>query len=297
LERTVWVFISKSGSTIETLVAADLIFQKCKAEGVLARCAIVSEKKANPLTDWAAMNQIPALEIPLDVGGRYSVLTGVGMLPMAFLGFSPQEFKKGAEQVFNDQKIISQFVAQTVQSFERGEWISFFWFYSSMYNNFGRWLQQLWAESLGKAKDRKGKPAARASTPVSAIGSSDQHSVLQQVMEGAKDKFVVFTRIASLEKAGDRIQQSAYPFQKFFNGHTMGELIAAQAEGTKNALNHQSVSTITLLVQDLSPRSLGYQMMFWQLVVASLGEMLDIDAFNQPGVELGKRLAREILTK
>jgi glucose-6-phosphate isomerase len=297
LDRTVWVFVSKSGSTIETLVAADLIFQKCKAESKLARCVVVSEKKGNPLTDWAAKNQIPALEIPVDVGGRFSVLTAVGMLPMAFIGLSLGEFKNGAEKAIKAKELVAEFMTQIIQSYRREEWISFFWFYSSMYQSFGRWIQQLWAESLGKAVDRKGKVAPRASTPVSAIGSTDQHSVLQQVMEGAKDKFVIFTRFSNLEKSGDKIEVTAFPHQKFFLGFNMGQLIAAQAEGTKNALNHQGVSTLTLSVQDLSPSSLGYQLMFWQLVVAGIGELLDIDAFNQPGVELGKRLAKEILVK
>jgi glucose-6-phosphate isomerase len=294
-ERTTWVFISKSGSTIETLVAADMILQRYEKQKWNFQATVVSEMKSNPLTDWAKENKVPCLEIPLDVGGRFSVLTAVGMLPMAFLGVSTSEFREGAHEAVQNLKLQSELMAHFYQSFQRNEWITFFWFYTSSYENFGRWVQQLWAESLGKAQDRKGQKAPRASTPMYGIGSSDQHSVLQQLMEGAKDKLIVFYRFANIEKAGEAIALSHFPSQSFFNGHKMGQLIAAQAQGTQQALNEQNVSTMCIQVDDMNAKSVGFQMMSWQLVVAGLGELMDINAFDQPGVELGKRLAKTIL--
>ncbi|PIS10427.1 MAG: glucose-6-phosphate isomerase [Bdellovibrio sp. CG10_big_fil_rev_8_21_14_0_10_47_8] len=295
LKKTIWVLISKSGSTIETLVSADFIHQIYQQKNQQASMVVVSETKSSPMMDWAKQQSVPTLEIPVDVGGRFSVFTAVGMLPMAFLGFPPEKFRQGALWARGQKSLISELSAHFLTSFDRGEWISFFWYYSSLFQNFGRWQQQLWAESLAKTLDREGKAAARVSTPMWAIGSSDQHSLLQQVMDGAKDKFVVFARFGEIESQSQKLLKTQFPFQDFFVGHSMGELISAQAQGTCKALIEQKVSTLTLHVQDLSPECLGAQMMLWQLVVATVGESLDINAFDQPGVELGKRLARAIL--
>lgn len=293
--RTTWAFVSKSGSTIETLVAADLIQQHYLKSKATFNAIVISEKRSNVLTDWAQQRSIECLEIPMDVGGRFSVLTAVGMYPMAFLGLSLPEFQEGAKQALKNESLVADLMAQTYQSFQRSEWITFFWFYNSCYVSFGRWLQQLWAESLAKTEDRQGKPASRVSTPMWGIGSSDQHSLLQQLMDGAKDKLIVFTRFSEIEDNGEIVQDSHFRGQEFFNGHNMGQLIAAQSQGTRQALNEHQKSTLTLQVKDLSPRSLGFQMMLWQLVVAGLGERLNINAFDQPGVELGKKLTKQIL--
>ena len=293
--RTAWVFVSKSGSTIETLVTADFVYNRYATKNLKPISLIISEKKNNPLEQWGKKLGLVHLEIPEDVGGRYSVLTAVGMLPMAFLGFSVEEFRKGAAGTLKQKDLIAEMSAQVLQSFERQEWISFFWFYGSRYQNFGRWLQQLWAESLAKTESRAKLPAKRVSTPMWAIGSSDQHSLLQQVMDGAKDKFVIFQRIKSIENSGEKLTSTQFPGQEFFIGHSMGQLLKAQAQGTCQALNEQKISTLTLELENADPQCLGAQLMFWQLVVSSIAEVLDINAFDQPGVELGKRLAKVIL--
>lgn len=297
LDQVCWLIISKSGSTIETLTATDFVRQRYAKRGIsfYDKVVVVSEKKSNPLTDWAMKNSIPQLEIPIDVGGRFSVLTPVGMLPAAFLGVDVDEFRRGAAWALQQKELIAEVMAQTISSYQRGEWISFFWFYSSGLKNFGGWLQQLWAESLGKKVNRKAMPAPKASTPFSAVGACDQHSVLQQVMEGQKDKFVVFTRVQSLADSSEVLEQSDFLIQKIMLGKKMGKLLDIEAESTQKALMQQAVSTFSLQIQDQSPATLGALFMFWQLVVAGLGEYLDINAFDQPGVELGKRLTKESL--
>lgn len=299
LKSTGWVFISKSGSTIETLVAAEFINQEYQNQSLNLKehAAIVSEMKSNPLTDWAKSHSLPQLEIPVDVGGRFSVLTPVGLFPAAFLGISNREMLSGAAIALQSKNEIAEVMAQALQSFKRDEWISFFWFYSSQLKSFGGWLGQLWAESLAKRIDREGKPAARVSTPISAVGAIDQHSLLQQVMEGAKDKFVIFVRITKAERGEDPLKTAMFPHQKFFEGKKMGQLLGAEAEATESALSQEGISTMCLSLSDLSPESVGFLFMFWQLVVAGLGESLNINAFDQPGVELGKRLAKEILQR
>ncbi|KYG67314.1 glucose-6-phosphate isomerase [Bdellovibrio bacteriovorus] len=299
LKKVGWVFISKSGTTIESLCALEFVEQMYKQEqlNLGAQSVVISEPKDNTLTAWAKRHHTPTCEIPLDVGGRFSVLSPVGMMPAAFLGLDLEKIRLGARKAMNDTSLVTQTMAQVAQSYERGEWISLLWFYNSRLKNFGGWFQQLWAESLGKAQSRSGGTAARASTPMYAIGASDQHSILQQVMEGHKDKFVMFFRVEESEGGAQRLHTSQFKETKDLEGRTMGELLKAEALATQEALTANGVSTMTFKTKVLDEQTLGYLFMFWELVVAGMGEYMQIDAFDQPGVELGKRLAKEKLKK
>jgi len=297
LKKVAWVFISKSGSTLETLAALDFIHQHYQKKGLpfWLNTFYITELRKNPLYDLALQHQRPVLEIPINVGGRFSVLTPVGMLPAAFMGLNIEDFRVGAEAALHMREKVLSVSAHTLQSFERQEWITFFWHYSSLMKNFGAWIQQLWAESLAKDKDRSNKKANRVSTPMSAIGACDQHSLLQQVMEGAKDKFIVFVRVGSAESSTELLKETAFSQQGYLLNKGLGQILAAEAEATALALTQADISNIVLHVPDLSERTVGFLFMFWELVVGTLGESLNINAFDQPGVELGKRLAKQIL--
>ena len=249
---------------------------------------------------WARKEGVPSLEIPKDVGGRFSVLTPVGILPAAFYGLDVSALREGAAWALNQDDLIAQLTAQSLLSFKRDEWVTLFWAYADGLRDFGLWTQQLWAESLGKAKNRKGGEAPRASTPIPAIGSSDQHSILQQVMEGARDKFLWFLRVEASEtnstEGGVTLERNLFDCQALMNGKTMGDLFGAMASATQSALEKQGVQSLTLTTQELNERSIGALFMILELVIGALGEALDINAFDQPGVEAGKILARKILS-
>lgn len=298
LKKTAWVFISKSGSTLETLAAYDFTSQFYDKKGVsfIDQTYFVTEKKSNPLFNWAKQHQRPILEIPLQVGGRFSVLTPVGMLPAAFMGLDIEAFRKGALSAISMKERIVSVSAYSLESFDRQEWITLFWHYSSLMKNFGGWIQQLWAESLAKAMDRNNQTAKRASTPISAIGACDQHSILQQVVEGSKDKLVIFIRIGSAESSVEVLKQTAFPDNKYLINKGFGQILAAEAEATSIALTQSGVSNLVLYVPDLSEKTVGFLFMFWQMVVGTVGEAMNINAFDQPGVELGKRLAKQLLS-
>lgn len=298
LKQVCWAFVSKSGTTIESLCALEILEQVHQAKGLKLsdHSVVISESKESSLTKWARQNKVVECEIPLDVGGRFSVLSPVGMMPAAYLGLNLDKIRQGAAQAVRDEEMVVQLMAQFLQSFERGEWISLLWSYNSRLKNFGLWFQQLWAESLGKSVKRDGSPAPRVSTPLCAVGASDQHSILQQVMEGAKDKFVVFQRFADSEGGAMKITKAQFPETKSLEGRTMGALLGVEAQSTQEALNHNGVSTLTMNFKALDEESLGYQFMLWELVVAGLGEALGINAFDQPGVELGKVLAKKKLS-
>jgi len=300
LQDTHFVIVSKSGNTIETLTMAECIDQHLRASGfkkISASATVISETDDNPLMRWARKEGVPALEIPKDVGGRFSVLSPVGLLPAAFYGLDLAAIREGAVWALGQDELVARLAAQTLASFERSEWITLFWSYADGLRDFGFWTQQLWAESLGKAKNRKGGKAPKASTPLPAIGSSDQHSILQQVIEGGPDKFLWFLRVEESEQDGPALEKNLFDCQGLMAGKTMGQLFGAMATATRSALEKQGIQSLTLTAEKLDERSLGALLMVLELVVGTVGEALDINAFDQPGVELGKVLAREILSK
>ncbi len=300
LQETHWVIISKSGNTIETLTMAEFIDQHLREKGykkLSAVSTVISETGDNPLMRWARKEGVPSLEIPKDVGGRFSVLTPVGLLPAAFYGLDLAQLREGAAWALNQDDLLVRLTAQTLQSFERNEWITQFWAYSDSLKDFGLWTQQLWAESLGKAKSRTGGQAPRSSTPMAATGSSDQHSILQQVMEGARDKFLWFLRVQTSEVNGPTLEKNLFDCQQLMHGKSMGQLFNAMATATRAALAKAGVQSLTLTTEQLNERTVGALFMLLECVVGALGEAMDINAFDQPGVEAGKIIARSILTE
>lgn len=299
IQETHFVIVSKSGNTIETLTMAEFVDQHLRASGhkkLSASATVISEFEDNPLMRWARKESVAALEIPKDVGGRFSVLSPVGLLPAAYYGLDLSQIREGAAWALTQDDLLARLTAQTLSSFDRKEWITQFWAYSDGLRDFGLWTQQLWAESLGKAKDRQGNAAPRASTPMAATGSSDQHSILQQVMEGARDKFLWFFRVNESENDKQHIDKTLFDCQTIMHGKSMGQLFGAMATATRDALENEGVQSLTLSTDKLDEKSIGALFMILELVVGALGEAMDINAFDQPGVESGKKLARGILT-
>ena len=299
LEKTHWLIISKSGGTLEILTLASFVQQHLKSKGIELKdhASVVSSDNENPLTNWAHKNEVSCFEIPLDVGGRFSVLTPVGLILASFLGVDLSEMKSGATWARDQRGLVCELSAQSLQSFESEKWITLFWTYSDSLKTFGYWAQQLWAESLGKAVDLNGAPAPRVSSPFVSVGASDQHSILQQVFEGASDKFIWFFRNGEAESVGPRLEGSEFSKLEIMQGRTMGELLAAEATATQQSLAQVGVDSLSLEFEKLGPSELGALFMLFELVVATIGQTLNINTFDQPGVEMGKKLAKEFLSK
>lgn len=297
-EKTHFVLVSKSGNTVETLAMGNFAAQwlkKKKKKDLAKQCTVISETRDNILTKWAGKNSVPVLEIPVDVGGRFSVLTPVGLLPCAFMGLNLEEIRQGALWGIQKQDVAVQLIAQSIASFRREEWITCLWSYCDALRNFGLWYQQLWAESLAKKADRNGKPAPRASTPIPLTGSCDQHSVLQQIAEGPRDKFIWFLRVSESEDSGKELKKDIFESHLGLQDKNLGRVFAAQASATAQGLEQMGVQSLSLRVGQIREKELAALFMLFQVVVAGLGEHLNINAFDQPGVELGKRLAKQIL--
>lgn len=297
LKKIHWVAISKSGSTIETLTQLQFVHEFYKSQNLdlTKQMTVVTEKKSNPLFDWAQKNNIPVLEIPVDVGGRFSVLTPVGMFPASFAGLEIEGFINGAKEVLKNKNTLVEFCSQMVQSFEKNEWITVFWIYSESLKTFGIWFQQLWAESLAKKNTLTGGLAPRVSTPIMMLGSNDQHSMLQQVMEGARDKFLIFLRSEREENSGEKLTATLFPKFDFLVKQSMGKVFKAQATGTQQALKKEGIESLTLQLTKFDEAEMGALFLFFEMAVAMLGKYHNIDTYNQPGVELSKKLTNDLL--
>lgn len=299
INTTAFIVVSKSGSTIEILwnySQLENLAQSQFKKSLIQQSFFISELTSNPLSDLAKKHDRPLLEIPVKVGGRFSVLTPVGLVVAGLCGVNLQQLKKGAQLALSEKSLVSQFCGLFQKSFSREENISLFWFYNSNYRWFGSWIQQLWAESLGKKEDRNGNPAAKFSTPVIAIGSSDQHSILQQVAHGPKDKFVCIFDFKSVQTSKFQVDNVLFKEIEFLKGRKYGDLITSQSKATFEALKQNGVSCELFNVDDTDKdKSLGFLFMFFQLVVATLGEYNNINAFDQPGVTLGKEISVKML--
>lgn len=297
LKTAGWLFVSKSGKTIETLTALEVIQQHYLESSIsLAEHSItITEEKKSDLYEWSVQNKVPIFPIPLSVGGRFSVLSAVGLVPAILMGLDLNQIKVGVHEAYSNEKILVQLTESVLQSFSRQEWITVLWSYSSRLKSFGLWWQQLWAESLAKRVNRNNQSANRVSTPLPLVGATDQHSVLQQIMEGAKDKFVIFLRVNTAENGKIKIKNPQLSETFILKNKNMGQLLKAEAEATQLALEKAGVSQISLQISDLSEKNVAFLFMFLQLLVMSLGEALNINTFDQPGVELGKVIAKKIL--
>lgn len=297
-EKVHFIFTSKSGKTLETLTLLDLLTTILEKSGLdLAdQSTVICGAGTSPLRTWAQERQVPILPVPEDVGGRFSVLTPVGLVPAALLGVSLDELRSGARWALSQRSLVLQLSAQALHSFREEKWITQMWVYSDALQVLGLWWQQLWSESLGKKLDRAGRPAPRASTPMVCCGPQDQHSLLQQVQEGTRDKWIICLRDPDAERPGPEFGGHVlHDLDKSLERSQLGRILAAEADGFLGALKEAGISNVVLKASSSQPESWGAFFMLWELVIATTGEMMNIDAFNQPGVELGKRLALQSL--
>jgi glucose-6-phosphate isomerase len=292
-----WLFISKSGTTIEVLWTIELIQQRYFELGkkLWSHTYYITEHTNNSLYNLSVQHSRPCLEVPQDVGGRFSVLSPVGLVVGSYLDLDLDQINSGANRALSDSANIETQCAQFLSSFDRDESITLFWFYCSRLRWFGGWLQQLWAESLGKKTDRNGQPAFPFSTPMTSIGACDQHSILQQVVDGPKNKFVCVFRFKDIEKHSTTINNPIFSETKSMQGKRFGDLLKAEALATQKGLDISNVSTMLYEFDRLTPETLGYLFMSFQIIVSVLAEIKNVNAFNQPGVSLGKNLIAEFI--
>ena len=294
--------ISKSGGTAETM--AQYLVVRAWLESVLGdatsrHLVFTTDPARGALRELAARDAIATLDVPPAVGGRFSVLSPVGLLPAALAGIDITALLAGARRAM-ERATADDLLRNPAALYAAMHWaadtdlgarIHVLMPYTDRLRELAEWFRQLWAESLGKRLDRAGRTVHVGPTPVAAVGATDQHSQVQLFMEGPFDKVITFVR---LERFGDDLPIPAGPALPadlaYLPGHTLGELLNAEYEATSSALAEMGRMNCTLRLPELTPDSLGELIMFFQLATGYAGVWYGIDPFDQPGVELGKRL-------
>ncbi|MFZ5623386.1 MAG: glucose-6-phosphate isomerase [Gemmatimonadota bacterium] len=294
--------ISKSGGTAETM-AQYLIVRAWleEAMGPVASRHLVftTDPVRGALREIATQEGIPALEVPSAVGGRFSVLSPVGLLPAALVGIDVDQLLEGAREAVS-RADAAELLENPAALYAGLHWAADAWFgarihvlmpYSDRLRDFAEWYRQLWAESLGKRVDRSGNEVFTGPTPVAAVGATDQHSQVQLFMEGPHDKVITFMTV---DDAGEDLtipfRAGLPPDLDYLQGHLLSHLLRAEYEATSAALARSGRMNCTLRLPRLDARTLGEAIMFFQLATGYAGVWYGIDPFDQPGVELAKRL-------
>jgi len=299
LRRTLFVVTSKSGGTAETM--AQYLVVRDRLERTLGgatrdHLVLVTDPEKGALRALARAEGVPALDVPPNVGGRFSVLSPVGTLPAALIGIDTAALLAGAgdmarrcaEPDLATNPAGAYAVLQWLSHERGGRGVHVFMPYSDPLRDFAAWFVQLWAESLGKIQPGGG--GSVGPTPIAALGATDQHSQVQLFMEGPADKTVTF--IAVRERGTDLAIPSAYqhvPELAYLGGHTLGELIDIEQRATAGALARRGRPNMTLTLDRVDPWHVGGLIMLLEIATAYAGDLYGINAFDQPGVELGKR--------
>lgn len=297
LERTLFLVVSKSGSTAETMAQYLLVRERLAAAGVPARqgMVFVTDPDKGVLRDVGAAEGITMFEVPPNVGGRFSVLSPVGTLPAALLGLDVDALVAGAVAMrdrcatgaIRENPALAFALLQWRAHQEAGQGMHVLMPYSDAYRDLAPWFVQLWAESLGK-RTPGGDPVGP--TPIVAVGATDQHAQVQLFMEGPIDKTVTFLDVEEPEGGELTIPGQGPAELAYLGGHGFHELLRAECRATAGALATQGRPTMTLRVTRADPWHLGGLFMFFELATIYAGQLYGIDPLDQPGVELGKQL-------
>jgi glucose-6-phosphate isomerase len=302
---TRFVAISKSGSTAETLLQTIAALSAVKNEGLQTRIPdiflgiseLARPGKANGLRDLLGKYRVPMLDHDPGVGGRYSALTNVGLLPAAMVGLDIAALREGAGLALAPvlaKKPAAQVPAAVGAALSVGlsesknKSISVLMAYCDRLQRFTHWYVQLWAESLGKN--------GKGTTPVAALGPVDQHSQLQLFIGGPRDKLFTVVMVDGAG-TGPRIdgELAKLAGEPGFTGKTIGDLVAAEGRATADTLAKNGCPVRTIHISRLDEENLGELMMHFMLETIIAAHLLGIDAFDQPAVEEGKVLAKRYL--
>jgi len=297
--KTIVLVISKSGSTVETAANFLIVYEWLIKNNIDLKKHLVAitDPKKGDLRNIVNSFELKAFEVPENVGGRFSVLSPVGLVPLAMLGIDIEQLKSGGKFFIHNGKNLYLRMTAIYNGFlERKKSINVIMPYTSRLKSFAEWFAQLWGESLGKRFSKDGKEVFFGSTPVAAIGSIDQHSQLQLYKEGPFDKFITFIQIDKHDFNQD-LNGDWYDNYKYLTGVDLSRLLNTELNATEVALKKANRVSMKLSVDYLDEFSLGYLIMLYEYVVATLGIINKINPFDQPGVEEGKDYAYGILKR
>jgi len=300
LNKTCFIIISKSGSTLETLSQFSCIIEIFKSKNITYKlsnsCIIITEDKDSPLKRIGNELDCKILNHDLNIGGRYSVFSNVGLLPAYIAGLNINKIREGAlsiiSKIKNDFYIENYLGAGVITYLQSNKSINLnvLMTYSNSLYFFGKWYLQLWAESLGK--DKKGI------TPLHFVGTTDQHSQLQLYLDGPQDKF--FTLITTdYRKKGLKMNKEIFKTKdtNFLVNKTMGDLMYAEQQATLSTFIKKGFPVRQLHIDKINEYTLGQLMAYYMVETIITCYLIGVNPFNQPAVEYSKRLAKAYLLK
>jgi len=298
-DKTIFNLISKSGTTSETMAAymiiADILKKKFPAD-FRKRIIITTDAKKGFLRDIINKEGYPSFVVPDNVGGRFSVLTDVGLVSSAFVGLNIKALLSGVEamklrcesdDIWNNPAYLNGLLHW--QYMRQGKNISVMMPYANPLYDCADWYRQLWAESLGKRYNHQGKEVFVGQTPVKALGTTDQHSQVQLYTEGPNDKVFTFLTVEKFKH--DYIIPDLYPDRdevNFLANKPISRLLNTERLATEIALTRAGRPNANITFPELNEYTLGQFIMLYQIQTVFTGKLLNIDPLDQPGVEAGK---------
>ncbi len=295
LEHIGVLIITKSGSTPETMAQVtyliDLWEKKLGKAAISKQFMCITEPKDSPVSRLAKTYNILCLPHDSLLGGRFSVVSQVGLLPLLLVGGSISQFQEGLVQVAESLKYTEKLPAATFVAVHNAlEKVSnlqevIVMSYGDAWRYVPPWFMQLWGESLGKN--------GRGTMPVGSLGTQDQHSLLQLFLDGPRNKF--FTIIISKEYGKAAVLHPIDTDLNYLKGKTLGDLMEAEAWATVRALIENKCPVRVLHLDNFQEKSLGVSMLNWMIETALQASIWGIDAFDQPAVEQGKILTKQYL--
>ena len=306
-QETLTIVVSKSGNTLETLALASIVVQWYRDSSVDLSFGMVaiSEDNGGSLKRFVDQTGMKLITMPKAVGGRFSVLSSVGMLPAALLGFDIDAILQGAASQrdaalasdgFGNPAYLAALIHVHLMT-KRNKRVSVFMPYASRLYAFGLWYAQLWCESLGKARDLDKRFVQAGQSVCVAPGATSQHSQLQLYLEGPNDKLITLVKVNRFET--EMTFPSEMPFDneasEFLAGRSVVDLIHMQLEGTREALSEMGRPNLQIEVPEFSAQALGAMFMHFEMQTAFAGMLLNINPYDQPSVETGKAKTKAML--
>ncbi|NPA54497.1 MAG: glucose-6-phosphate isomerase [Aquificae bacterium] len=298
IEKTCFNVVSKSGSTVETIANFSIVLKLLKdklGENWKNHFIFTTDPQKGFLRKFGKENNIQLLDIPSYVGGRFSVLTPVGLLPAAVLGIDIDDLLAGArkmdflsseEEKIKENPAILLSLIHYISNVRKRKTISVMMPYSERLSLFVDWYRQLWAESLGKE--------GFGQTPVKAIGTIDQHSQIQLYRDGIKDKIITFIQVEKSD-IDYKIPEDLPEEINYLSGHSLHEILNKELLGTKTALVKSKVPNLTITLDKITSYNIGMLLYLYEYATGFSGYLYRINPFDQPAVEEGKNFTYALM--
>ena len=300
LEDTLFIVISKSGTTVETISIFKYLHSLVKIDK--SNTVIVTENDSK-LNSYAQKNKMKTFEIPKNVGGRFSVFSAVGLLPLAIVGIDIDDLLQGAKSVHDSffarenyyKRILrkGRFFTEYKNSFN----INVVFSYSSRLEGFNKWYIQLWGESLGKVDINASRQGL---TPIGIIGPIDQHSFLQLIVEGKRDKTVTVVKVEDFDNNLEipDVKLDGLEELDYLNKLEFSSLINKQADATIESINNlNDIPCDVITIDGVCESAISALMYEYELLTSVCAQFMYINAYDQPGVESGKIILKNKLKK